>query len=84
MKITPEHYTHMEQAIKGQLALYPANQHMDYLRWEAKAKDYSKRLRWDYLWMSGLSGWLTANVYSYANDDHVDTALRHIFQKHSA
>jgi hypothetical protein len=27
---------------------------------------------------AGLSGWIASTVYQYANDEHIDTALRAI------
>lgn len=71
MKIKPEHYEYMKAAIlsNGKAPTLP-----DYL-----AKGLSeKRWRWDLMYMANLSRWVCDNVYSYANDDHIDTALRQI------
>jgi hypothetical protein len=43
----------------------------------------AKRWRWDLLWRAKRVGFLPDRfiedtIYSYANDDHIDTALRHI------
>jgi hypothetical protein len=43
-----------------------------------RVKDLNKRYRWDLLWAADrakTSLW-TARVYDYANDAHIDTALR--------
>ena len=79
MKIKPEHYTELSAAVLGQYS-------------EAAARKYQAaglspmRFRWDMLWASririgdgrGMDG---LPIYEYANDDHIDTALRRIMQQ---
>lgn len=76
MKIKPEHYQYMLDAIK------PLAPQVEGLRAaiiaEGKAKDVEKRLRWDLHYKAGLTRWICENVYPYANDVHLDTALRKI------
>lgn len=43
-----------------------------------KVVDLDKRYRWDLLYEANLSKWICDNVYPYANDTHLDTALRSI------
>jgi hypothetical protein len=52
--------------------------HREFLIREGKAKDLEKRLRWDLLHAARMSQWLCDNIYPYANDDHIDTALKAI------
>jgi hypothetical protein len=73
MKLKPEHVEYIKTAIlaNGHAPTLP-----DYL-----ARGLTeKRWRWDLMYMAGLSSWVCSNVYSYANDDHIDTALRHILK----
>ena len=35
-----------------------------------------KRYRWDLSYSAKLTPWICKNLYSYLNDDHIDTALR--------
>ena len=51
--------------------------HRAQLSVDPRVKDLDKRFRWDLCYAAGLSGWLCDEVYKYANDTHVDTALRH-------
>jgi len=78
MKIKPEHYDELEKAICATVARLPLAR-----------KDYAQRglspmrYNWDMLWSSGFgtmsSGeWLQKNLYSYLNDDHINTALARI------
>lgn len=80
MKIKPAHYAYMKAA----LASFTSEQ-VQTLRQaivtEGKAKDIAMRLRWDLSYRANLSQWLCANVYPYANDDHIDTALRNIMRE---
>ena len=82
MKIKPEHYKTMKDAIDNLLASNPYLVD-DYkhgrFRNSAKVTDLNKRFRWDLLWMSGVgSTFLPDVIYPYADDTHIDTALRKI------
>ena len=79
MKIKAEHYNFMRDAItpfKGQIAQFRQR-----IINEGKAKDAEKRLRWDLAYLADLTWWLCENVYTYANDAHIDTALRSIMKE---
>ena len=77
MKIRPEHYVHLRDAIAA-LGVDLLQKHREFIVDEGRAKDIDKRLRWDALYMAKLTPFLCANVYPYADDTHVDTALRKI------
>jgi hypothetical protein len=80
MKIQQEHFNHMKAAI----AAIPAEKvaaHAKFIANEGKAQDEEKRLRWDLSYYAGLTPFICKNVYPYANDDHVDTALRAIMRE---
>ena len=82
MKIKPEHYAHMFAVIRTLTESKPevVKAHVEAIRSgsDPRVKDAEKRIRWDLSYASGLSAYLCNNVYQYANDDHVDTALRSI------
>ena len=83
MKITPVHYAHMRDTIKAKLAKFPEGtvaQHRERLQAHPQVKDVEKRLRWDLFHAAGLGIWVCDNVYPYANDEHIDTALRQIMK----
>ena len=79
MKITQDDFAILREAVCTAMVKFPT------LR-----KNYSKegishkRYRWDMLYLTGLKIGDGAgmrgdvNVYAYANDDHIDTALRAI------
>ena len=71
MKILPEHVAHMRAAI-GRASTAPT--------WDQyqRAGLSAKRWRWDVARIAGLIPWFCSTLYAYANDDHIDTALRHI------
>jgi hypothetical protein len=83
MKIKPEHYDHMRSAIQEVVKKLPdgIEGYRQELIAEGKAKDIEKRLRWDMSYLARLTPFICENIYSYANDDHVDTALRRIMQE---
>lgn len=69
-------------------------EHIDYMRTEMfksgniptlasyTARGLSeKRWRWDWCFYTpGLIKWIRDNIYPYANDDHLDAALKYITQ----
>ena len=83
MKIKPEHYNLIKSAMEGVKDKIPA--HIEYLKKPEnliKIKDFDMRLRWDWLRyaMNELPttkfNW--SDIYSYLNDDNIDTALKKI------
>lgn len=85
MKIKPEHYNHMLAAIRTLTESKPevVKAHVDSIRSgsDPRVKDAEKRIRWDLSHASGLTPYICANIYQYANDNHVDTALRSIVRE---
>ena len=72
MKIKKEHYDYIK---KSMMSNSNAPLLQDYL----KAGLTEKRWRWDWVYSTpGLGKWICDNIYPYANDDHLDTALRKI------
>ena len=77
MKISKEHYDHMMEAIRP---LMPKlEQHFAYIK--GKSKDPAMRLRWDAAHAAKLTSFFCDSVYPYANDEHIDTALRSIMRE---
>lgn len=79
MKIKPEHYQHMLEAIRP-LAPRLA-EHREKLKGDPRVKDIEKRVRWDAFNAAGLTRWSCDTLYPYLNDDHIDTALRTIMKE---
>lgn len=84
MKIKPKDLAVLTDKIKP---LDTPERRAQYLAGDFKnsraVKDLNKRYRWDLLWLSGLKIGDGAGVkgdldlYSYMEDGHIDTALRH-------
>ena len=78
MKIKPEHYAYIKRAYQELGAKHDLT---------AMSKQYEQdgltpmRFRWDCSSSCGLSPWLCDNVYTYANDTHIDTAVRQIMRE---
>ena len=83
MKIKPEHYAHIKAAIgatitkHGESTIIAVYENGEFARAE-QVKDLQRRLCFDLLFASGLNSWACDNVYTYANDDHLFTALKKI------
>ena len=72
MKIKQEHYDYIKKAM---LSNSNAPLLQDYLK-EGRTE---RCWRWDWVYLTeGLSKWIYNNIYPYANDDDLDTALREI------
>lgn len=81
MKIKPEHVAHIRMAISKIATPEKIAAHRQFIINEGKAKDIEKRLRWDMSYYAGLTPWICDNVYPYADDSHVDTALKAIMKE---
>jgi hypothetical protein len=77
MKIQPDHYAVMRDAIAA-LPTDAVAAHKAALHNEPRVKDLPKRLRWDLLYAAKLNPFVCDTIYPYANDTHIDTALRSI------
>ena len=82
MKIKPQHYNHMLEAMRP--FTDKAVAHAEYLKTttERVPKDPAMRLRWDWFWAAGLMEYGRDTLYENGiNDDHIDTALRSIVRE---
>lgn len=75
MKIKPEHYTTLKNAIAPLKKHF--EKHRENIIKEGKSKDVEMRLRWDAFHASKHGG-ILSDLYAYANDEHIDTALKKI------
>ena len=73
MKITPAHVAHIAAHIEP---LDTPELRSRYI--QAGLSD--TRYRWDLTYSAKLSQWLSDNIYTYANDEHIDTALRKLIK----
>lgn len=70
MKIKPEHLAHIRTEMLKSGATHTLKAYLD-------AGLTEKRWRWDWCYRTpGLSKWICDNIYPYANDEHLDTALK--------
>lgn len=80
MKVTKEHYETIKEAIKNTFPMAEIEKHREYITTEGKAKDVSKRLRWDCLYYARMKDLHWKDLYTYCNDSHIDTALKAIMR----
>lgn len=73
MKIKPEHLAIIRERIA---AIYVNVPSVSYYEGRPHVKDPAKRRRWDAAYLAKLSTFFNLEVYRYADDDHIDTALR--------
>ena len=86
MKMNQSHLELLETAINEVLIQFP-NARENYRNGNFprsdKVKDLNKRFRWD-LFYSAIrkcpSSMTTSSLYTYLNDNHIDTALRSIVE----
>jgi hypothetical protein len=79
MKITKEHFAYMKAAIEPLADGIPSLRQAIII--EGRAKDVEMRLRWDMVYKARLNPWICDNLYSYMNNDDIDTALRTIMRE---
>lgn len=68
MKIKPEHYATLRDTLADVVHLYP----------EFVQRFGERGARWALVKEARASNWLCDTLYTYLNDDHINTALRHI------
>ena len=81
MKIKPENYVIMHDAIAKISESMNLRSYIELLREDPRVKDPFKRMRWDLLSAAVGSRWICDNLYEYADDTHIDTALRRIMRE---
>ena len=79
MKVLHEHYSYMKTAMQAIKEQIPSQR--QFIIKEGRSKDIEQRLRWDCLWAAGLWPWVCSEIYKYANDSHIDTALKRIMKE---
>lgn len=69
LKMKPEHRKHIADAI--------TEFDTDINRsWYVLSSHSDKRYRWDLFNHAGLTSWCCSVLYTYLNDDHIDSALK--------
>jgi hypothetical protein len=85
MKMKKEHFDYLKKAI--QEAKYPLGDKgygTIFKTAEEMKQNYKnlgvsmKRYRWDLVFHTVGGTWINQNLYTYLNDDHIDTAMRKI------
>ena len=79
MKIKAEHYN----ALKSIISAFDREQVLAYKALKL-GKDPEKRFRWDLFYCARRSGtekFMIEDIYKYANDTHLDTALKAIVRE---
>lgn len=79
MKIQKEHYDFMKNAIAS--ISKQAKAERELVAQSKTSLDKEKLFRWNMSYQAGLTKYICENVYEYANDDHIDTALRNIIKE---
>ena len=79
MKIKPEHYN----VLKSIISAFDRDKVLAYKALKL-GKDPERRFRWDlftFARRSGTEKFMIEDIYKYANDTHLDTALRAIVRE---
>jgi hypothetical protein len=82
-KIKPEHFAQLRAGILALVNDKPeaVRLHHEAIKADVRVKDVALRFRWDLLNAAKLTELLCREIYGYANDAHVDTALRAIMRE---
>jgi len=85
MRVTPGHFDALQKAITDMMELYGADKiiseyEQGHIARASKVKDLQKRFCFDMLYASNIPE-LVDEIYDYANNDHIYTALKRICPK---
>lgn len=75
MKITAEHYQHMKDEI-SKLDQRHIEEHAKKVLESKKFNNFENRMVWDIAHAVGLDQFFCREVYNYAHDEHIETALK--------
>jgi hypothetical protein len=80
MKIKKAHIDYMKAEIEKTLAIHNKRGELVefYESGQVKAKDLQMRFCFDLAYGAGLSAFISSEIYPYANDQHLFTALKAI------
>ena len=86
MKITTEHYAQLNALVRRVVEKVGREQvkaHREGLKDDPRVIDIEKRFRWDFVYAVPYAerGPIIDAVYKYADDSHIDTALRKIVKE---
>jgi protoheme ferro-lyase len=78
MKITKDDYDELLLEFQRVMLRNNIPRYVDNLRADPRVQDINKRLRWDMFWAipKEVRDPLMDRIYTYANDTHLDTALK--------
>jgi len=76
MKILPEDYEYMKERIE-KVWRYREEVKKS-IKNDSRVKDFDRRFRWDMFHLAHLTPFVVSKVYKYADDNHIDTALKKI------
>ena len=76
MKMKKIHYDYIRKEIKKSVKKHP-----DIKREYNTVIRFRKRVRWSVFWVAIKGKWCNRVLYSYLNDNHIDTALKSIFKE---
>ncbi|HET8689718.1 MAG TPA: hypothetical protein VFM18_24190 [Methanosarcina sp.] len=78
LKIKPEHYEVLKNAFQD----LNKQMNLDHVKSQYMTTGHTElRFRWDMFWYIKMSGWVCRELYPYLTDDHIDSALRKIFEE---
>lgn len=83
MKIKDSHYNFLKEKITN-IGVETILLHRKSLYNDQRIKDLNKRVRWDCFWIAARTNREELDkleLYSYLNDDHIDTALKKIMKE---
>ena len=78
MKMKKEHFEYLK-GIYDATGQQIIKDHLDFIIHEGKSKNPLERLRWDFINSRVGSKYTCSVLYPYLKDNHIDTALRKIF-----
>lgn len=81
MKVSPEHYAHLREKFREYIAAQTGTDKPTHeAQWIAVGMS-PRRYRWDIARAANLIPYICNTLYRYANDTHIDTALRGIVRE---
>lgn len=78
MKIEKQHYEYLKNVIRSTISNEEFSALVKEIKDTKKYKDLGTYLRWFILKIAKLTSYVCDTLYTYLNDDHIDSALKKI------
>lgn len=81
MKMKQQHYEYIKSKMADCIGKNHYTGIVNNAKSDSRVKDLNTRIAWDCLHTCNISAWICDNLYSYLDDNHINTAVKRIVRE---